>query len=381
MNEQEKKINECLDNADNNILELNNALNLLALPLIKYIYDKFQNHQEQEIEPTEIINKINEIVTKGEKVNKEHINKIKKNIDEGIKDIIHINNKKFGDFSNNFDVSLNMEVAKFKKAVINLYNKLTDAMYHKFETDLKNDVLEAISQVSKGYETYDRAIKDIVKKLISNGTNKITHVTKNGQVINYSVYTVVRRNVVTSVNQLATAMNKLTAEELNTELVEVSAHAGARPSHQEWQGKIYSLSLNNIKYPHISNTKYGAVDGLAGANCRHTFFPFVEGVSKRAYTDEELNNMKKAEGKVFLHKEVIKVPLYEATQTQRKIERTVRRKKEIAQAYLKIYGKDSKEYKRAKEDVNKWLQQYNILCNLNGFYKENERLGSYIKWK
>ena len=382
MKEQEKKINNCLDETENKILELNNELNLLALPIIKYLYDKFNNFENNinEVDPIEIIKKIDDVVLKAEKVNEKYINNINKTVNEGIKDIILTGKKEYGG-SLNFDVSLNMEVAKFKKSVINLYEKLKDAMYHKFDIDLKNDLLESISLVSKGYETYDKVIKDTIKKLISDGTNKITHVTKNGKVINYSVYTVVRRNVVTSINQLATAINKLHLDDLNTDLVEVTAHVGARPSHQEWQGKVYTTNINNIKYPHLSETRYGAVDGLAGANCRHTFYPFVEGVSERAYTDEELNNMKKAEGKIFLHKEVIKVPMYEAVQTQRKIERVIRKKKEIAQAYLKTFGEDSKEYKRAKEKVKEWINEYSLHCKLNGFYKESERLGNYIKWK
>jgi len=32
------------------------------------------------------------------------------------------------------------------------------------------------------------------------------------------------------------------AEEMGQDLVQVSAHIGARESHQEWQGKIFSLN-------------------------------------------------------------------------------------------------------------------------------------------
>lgn len=74
--------------------------------------------------------------------------------------------------------------------------------------------------------------------------------------------------------------------------MEVTAHAGARPEHAEWQGKIYSRSGKSKKYPSLKDkTGYGTGPGLGGWNCRHSMFPFYEG-STRAYTDEELEELK-----------------------------------------------------------------------------------------
>lgn len=38
------------------------------------------------------------------------------------------------------------------------------------------------------------------------------------------------------------------AKDMEQDLMEISAHAGARPSHAEWQGQIVSLSGDNTKY-------------------------------------------------------------------------------------------------------------------------------------
>lgn len=75
-------------------------------------------------------------------------------------------------------------------------------------------------------------------------------------------------------------------------MVEVTAHSGARPEHAEWQGKIYSRSGKSKKYPDlVEATGYGTGPGLGGWNCRHSMFPYYEGMG-RVYTDEELEELK-----------------------------------------------------------------------------------------
>lgn len=94
----------------------------------------------------------------------------------------------------------------------------------------------------------------------------------------------VRRAVLTGVNQTANKLQDKRAEEMNCDLVEVTAHIGARvtkkldhTNHAWWQGKVYSISGNSDKYPGLKETTgYGLVDGLGGINCRHNKFPFIE---------------------------------------------------------------------------------------------------------
>jgi hypothetical protein len=71
----------------------------------------------------------------------------------------------------------------------------------------------------------------------------------------------------------------------------------------------------------------GTGDGLNGWNCRHTYYPFVLGVSERTYTDEELNRMNAEENKkiVYEGKEYTK---YEASQRQRYLETLMRKQRQ-----------------------------------------------------
>ena len=209
-------------------------------------------------------------------------------------------------------------------------------------------------QIQSGAISYNQAIKSAVKQLADAGAcviyDKAGNPIKN--MVGYEsghkdqLDVAVRRAVMTGVSQLCAKYTEQSAEYLNTPYFEVSAHAGARDvpgpspwsSHKEWQGKVYSIRSGDI-YPNIYEVcGLGEVDGLEGANCRHRRFPWVDGVSERTYTDEQLASIDpppfEFEGK--------KYTMYEATQKQRQIERTIRKLKR-EQAAFKAAGMTEEE--------------------------------------
>jgi hypothetical protein len=124
---------------------------------------------------------------------------------------------------------------------------------------------------------------------------------------------------------------------MECDLVQVSAHAGARPSHAAFQGKIFSRSGKSKKYPDfVESTHYGEGDGLGGYNCRHSYFPYFEGISENAYDRETRNEY--AKRKVTYNNE--KISMYEASQKQRELERTIRMWKRQSES-LKVAGLDN----------------------------------------
>lgn len=63
--------------------------------------------------------------------------------------------------------------------------------------------------------------------------------------------------------------------------------------------------------------------GLRNENCRHSFWPYIEGVSEPTYSQKELDDMKGENHKfTFEGKEY---DGYSSTQKQRQIERTIRK--------------------------------------------------------
>ena len=103
-------------------------------------------------------------------------------------------------------------------------------------------------------------------------------------------------------------------DDYDIDLVEFSSHAGSRPSHVEFQGKVYSRSGKSKKYPARSTTTYGiGADGMiTGIACGHQEYAYVEGISTKRY---EPYNKKESE------------EVYKKSQKQRYLEREIRRAK------------------------------------------------------
>ena len=92
----------------------------------------------------------------------------------------------------------------------------------------------------------------------------------------------IRRSVLTGLNQTAANLTELYAEDMDAEYYETTAHAGARPSHAEWQGRVLRFTdrLLIIRILRIlQGTEPGA--GLCGWNCRHSFYPYWLGYPVR----------------------------------------------------------------------------------------------------
>lgn len=189
-------------------------------------------------------------------------------------------------------------------------------------------------QIQSGAISYNQAIANVVRQLADSGIRVVDYESGHRDFIDVAA----RRAVMTGVNQICAKYTEQSAQYLETPYFEVSAHAGARDkpgpspwsSHKDWQGKVYSIRAGDI-YPSIYDVcGLGAVDGLEGANCRHRRNVWVEGVSERTYTDEQLAHIDDDLGCDFDGK---KYTAYEATQMQRRVEREARKLKREKAAY------------------------------------------------
>ena len=188
------------------------------------------------------------------------------------------------------------------------------------QTEFYNAMNKAYIEVSTGVKSYSQSILDTVKEL----SDKCAYITyPSGQ--HRSIESAVRMNILTSVNQTCGKLQEIRADEMGWDLMEITAHSGARPEHAEWQGKIVSRS-GRKGYLSLDDIGYGEVTGFKGVNCRHDWYPYYAG-SIRTYSNQELQELKN-EKVMYQEKQISK---YEATQIQRKMERTIRQdKKDIA---------------------------------------------------
>jgi hypothetical protein len=226
-------------------------------------------------------------------------------------------------------------------------------------------------QVQSGAISYNQAIANAVRQLAESGIKVVDYESGHRDQIDVAA----RRAVMTGVNQICAKYTEQSAQYLETPYFEVSAHAGARDkpgpspwsSHKDWQGKVYSIRANDI-YPNIYEVcGLGAVDGLEGANCRHRRNVWVEGVSERTYTDEQLEHIDDDLGCELDGKEYT---AYEATQMQRRVERQIIKQKRLATAYKASEQKDEHYAAKAK------------LVRLNAKYKAfSEAAGLPLQWE
>lgn len=185
---------------------------------------------------------------------------------------------------------------------------------------------ECALKVVHGFLSPNDAMRDAVNALTASGLRTIDYASGRSDRID----TAVRRAIMTGTNQITAAVQEEDAAYLGTDYFEVEWHEGARPTHQVWQGKVYTKEqLRTV-------CGLGTVTGLCGANCYHTYYPFVEGISKRLYTDKWLDRQNKKENTPRTYSPTGKqYTLYEAKQQQRRLELELRVKEERVEALTK----------------------------------------------
>ena len=233
------------------------------------------------------------------------------------------------------DSSINRIVSEMSKDTVGTFKNFTKSMGFKGPysfISIQNAYIryldKAVIKMATGTFSFDRAVEDAVREMAYSGLRSVDYASGR----TYQLDAAARMCVRTTCHQLSAKMSMRNCENMDTDLVEVSSHWGARPEHALWQGKVYSRSGKNKKYPPFSDCHYGDADGLCGVNCRHTFYPFFEGISETAKWDKE-PDPREYNGKTYTY--------YDMTQKQRQMERNVRATKREIEAQRAIGGEVS----------------------------------------
>lgn len=224
----------------------------------------------------------------------------------------------------------------------------------------------AFTPLSEYYQKYlDRACMDIVTGSFSYNTvlrRVVKEMTASGiRSVDYAsgwhnrVPVAARRAVMTGVNQLSAQINEMVAKDLHTDTYEVTWHSGHRPDHW-WGGQVYTYrELHDICH-------LGEVTGLCGANCYHSYYAFIPGVSVRNYTDDQLRKMEEKEKELHTWQGK-EYNAYQAAQMQRKMETKMRAQRARV--------KQLKNGKAAEDDILAERTKYlNTLHQYQGFSKK-----------
>ncbi len=213
----------------------------------------------------------------------------------------------------------------------------------------------AYHQAMTGAISPAQAVREALEELINEGVY-VEYPTGHRDTIE----TATARAVRTGIAQSSAEITLARMDEMGVDLVLVSSHLGARPSHAVWQGKVYSRTGNG--YPDfVTSTGYGTVTGLCGANCRHHISAYFEGQRNpfEEYDSEE--NQKQ----------------YETEQRQRTLERRIRNTKRQVMNWQT--AGDEEMYQKKAALLQKQNAAYNQYCKDNGLKRQSERV-SIAKW-
>ncbi len=208
-------------------------------------------------------------------------------------------------------------------------------------------------KVVNGATDYNTAIRQACNALAASGVRTVYYDSGHSDRIEVAV----RRAVMTSVSQVTQKISEQNAKELGADGWEISAHAGARPSHAIYQGRQYPASqYESIVRPLIEDY-----------NCQHSAFPIIIGISEPVYTEEELKSIDPPPftyaGRTYT--------AYEAQQQMRKMERAMRKQKD--RCIVADAAGDVENYTVASIKLRRQKDIYEDFCKAADSYTQYER--------
>lgn len=232
-----------------------------------------------------------------------------------------------------------------------------------------NECDNAYHLVSSGAVSYTQAVKEAVNNVISGGV--IVHYPSGHK---DTIETATARAVRTGVAQATGDISIKRMEEMDWDIILVSAHIGARTgdggqnpgNHLWWQGQFYSRTGKDKRFLPFSQTGYGTGEGLCGWNCRHSFGS-GDGVNN-PYKDIQTADNYKVE---------------QLEKRQRTLERRIRKTKRevmgMQEAVDKCKDESVKFEMQLDLDRKSYLLQrqnkaYNEFCKENDLRTQQERL-------
>lgn len=230
-------------------------------------------------------------------------------------------------------------------------------------SEIYNGYLDnAITMMASGAFDYNTMIRKVVGEMTASGLRTVDYASGHSNRVDVAV----RRALLTGMGQLAGKIADMNGQALGTDRYEVDWHPGARPDHAVWQGRVWT------RQQLVDICGLGSGPGLLGWNCRHTYYPFLEGISVRNYSDQWLEEMDRKEAQRIRYRGK-EYNTYEATQKQRQMETAMRAQREKAQL-LKQGGADPDDILNARCKYQAMLDEYKEFSRKFKLPEQRERI-------
>lgn len=225
----------------------------------------------------------------------------------------------------------------------------------------RNTLDFAVWELGTGAFDYNTVLRKAVKALGDSGIRTIDY--ESGR--KYHIESVARMTILTGTSQITGYISEFNADMMGQDLMQITAHFDARPSHAVWQGQVVSRS-GRREYLSLEDIGYGEPGGFKGVNCRHDWYPYFEGISS------PLPQVSYPEPFTYKGKTY---DAYQASQRQRYMERQIRKTKRQIIAYENAGQKEDAIDVQIK--LSRQRQEYERFSSKAGLRAKLERTHTY----
>lgn len=240
---------------------------------------------------------------------------------------------------------------------------------------------DAVQAVTMGASDYNSTIRAAVRRIGREGLQveyESTYIAADGQLKHRRrrLDSAVRQNVLDGIRQVQQKAQELIGEEIGADGVDITAHPNSAPDHEPVQGRRFDLEnfqrmQSGLDFEDVDGNSYkGFERPITQWRCRHLIFYILLGVTRRMYTDEQLDawQQENQKGCVIDGKHYTN---YEATQLMRDIETEIRKQKDTA-VLAKASGDDVLR-RECQSNINKLTKKYNSVAEAAGLRKQMQK--------
>lgn len=268
----------------------------------------------------------------------------------------------------------------------------------------KDIIDKAILNVGQGKTTYQQEMRNAIKQIGQSGLKTLDYESGRSMRLDSAI----RMNVLDGMRSLNNQLQEQFGEEFGYNMIQISHHTAPAVDHStnniakgqydidghqfakidilkqqildgtEKNIKLEDIQGNRVKvngkwyydYDYINNLLNRQISTL---NCRHYIFPGILGISKPLYSEEQLKKDKEDNIKGF-ELDGRHYTKYEASQLLRKIERTIRKDKDI-QILAKSSG-DKDLTLQMQTNITQLTTKYRQICKISGLPNQLKTRGS-----
>lgn len=242
-----------------------------------------------------------------------------------------------------------------------LFYQMPDGTYSDIRSTYIRVIDQAIYEVQSGSIDYHTAMKRAMLSL-GKGTRCIEYMSGYHRRLDSAV----RQNILDGTKQLNQAVMNYHGKSFGADGVELTAHAISAPDHVNVQGhrftnEEFEKMQSGMDCKDIQGRKYkGFPRKITEWNCKHFAIPVIVDIGSPAYTDEQLEELKKSS-----------TAKYDDTQKARAMETRLRTLKEQKNALLE--SGDEAGAKQIQKKITAQQRVYREFCKQKGIHRDYVR--------